>query len=227
MTDLNTYSSTIFFTHRIQLGVSFTDAKSEAIKTGDLSGETIHPALVHISYMWGSVLWQGLHSENYLDDERSLFKLAMDCLEDGSCRSPDPVESLQACYLLSIYCFTRQDLARGRQFHIDAAQVIADNQLHISDPHHPVQSPFDIEQMHAVCQLLLSDSTPVNPFKMESSLSRALVHELERVIVSRVILKFSLIIKYSVPFFADNMARLGCIHYANCYCDPIATGAGT
>lgn len=177
------HSSTVFFTHRHQLGVSFSDKKYAAIVDGDFSSLTVHPALVHISYMWGALLWQGIHSTNYFDDERSLFRLAINALQDSSCRPLDPVENLQARYLLSVYCVARNDLERGKRFHQEAAQVISENDLHIFDSYTSSPSTFDVEQMHAVCQLLLSDFIPINPFKMDSSLSTALVSELERFIV--------------------------------------------
>lgn len=165
------------------MGVSFSEDKIERIISGDLSSQAIHPALVYLSHMWGSVFWQKVDSI-CLDDEIGFFKLALESLEGNSCRPPEPIEAIQARYLLSIYCFIRGDLDRALQLHTGAGKVVADHQLHISHPDLSTDSRSNRERLQALCYLLFLSYNPLLPFKMEPELSAQMVQELEAIIVS-------------------------------------------
>lgn len=153
-----------------------------AISRGDLSGNVIHPSLVHLAQMWGCVFWQQHHTIS-VNDEMTQLRFALNCLIDTSRRQPSPMEMLQAYTLLFMYAYFRRDVIHGDYYLRCASKTARLNNLHIIVPSQAPISEIS-EECEAVCSLLFTLSTPYSPLKNTTRLYRRLSTELSILLVT-------------------------------------------
>lgn len=200
---MTSFSAEAFFRYQIYLGLFLSSSRRAAIRSNDLSGRCIHPLLVHVCHLWGTVFWQETSKVQCHDDEMAYFRLASNIIiasrRLGGSQNADPVAFLQAQNLLGMYCFFRMKLSAGVGFHQGSAQTVAEHGLHIMDTVE-YQSNFTMsEESQALCRLLLIDRLPHNPVKMDSMLVSMLIDELDMCLVSLTdISSLSLILPISV-----------------------------
>lgn len=178
------YSVAVFFDHGVQLRISYSPEKKRSIELGDLSGQVVHPVLVHLAHLWGCVFWQQSHSR-HVRDETIHLKLALDALDDQTRRAPNVVEALQAYTLLTGYAYFRRDTKSGHDYARCAAELVRLHNMHILDASLLPLTELT-EECQAVCWHLYFISTPFSPIPTTSDVSRRLNEELDALIVSRV-----------------------------------------
>jgi hypothetical protein len=153
-------------THRLQLGLCIPDDKVAAIRCGDLSGRIVHPVLVHVAQLWGNLLcWQNKQSPACLTLEGVHLSASLELLSDRASLSVDPVTSIRAHCLLSLYFFTKLEVHRGRTHLTEAGDVALRYNLHIVQPSaptsnmcaYPASFQYDDETTSALCQFLYLD----------------------------------------------------------------------
>ncbi|KAJ7837812.1 hypothetical protein B0H14DRAFT_1093341 [Mycena olivaceomarginata] len=112
---------TLFIYHRAQLGLSVPNTTLTAIQKGTPDA-TLHPGLLHACQLLGYMLARQLNQTNYFcrpgESEREAEQLkltfdAIDCTELVVC--PPPLAFVQTANLVSLYFFTKGDIARARE----------------------------------------------------------------------------------------------------------------
>lgn len=128
---MSRHSRSVFFAHGVQLGLNMPKHKLEALNQGDLSGNIIHPVIVHIAHLWGCIFLQNDRIIG-LDEEATHLQLVLESLAGPV--SPNLVTLLQAYCLIGIYFFFKRELYRGREFLLKASNIVLQYNLHITLP---------------------------------------------------------------------------------------------
>ena len=158
------YSRSVFLAHGMQLGVSMTSVKMDALIRGDITGAVVHPSIIHIAHLWGTALSGKYHVPAHVDEEIMHFGLVFEALDK---MPPNIVTLLQVYSLMGLYFLFKRDISRGREFLLKASNVVLQYNLHIRSPgkHRSgdcMASPLVVateidEEMNALCQLLYID----------------------------------------------------------------------
>ncbi|KAJ7611670.1 hypothetical protein FB45DRAFT_314084 [Roridomyces roridus] len=112
----------LFLQKRMQFGFTLPPAKINALMAGDLSGDDVHPALVHLCHLWGYMFdnYERNHSWAYAVgrncDEAAQMRLVLGALNGLEGTIPDPVTTLVAYTSLSLYYFHKGDVDQGQEF---------------------------------------------------------------------------------------------------------------
>ncbi|KAK7455758.1 hypothetical protein VKT23_010790 [Stygiomarasmius scandens] len=112
----------IFLNHNLQLGLSLTQIKVDALRAGDLSGQIIHPILVHISHLWGCLFSQpdritpSPEEEGYL---QSVLELLATMVADQ-----DILSYIQAYCLTAVYFYFKLQISTGRDLLLKAIDAV-------------------------------------------------------------------------------------------------------
>ncbi|KAJ7736032.1 hypothetical protein DFH07DRAFT_843177 [Mycena maculata] len=121
----------LFLSHRIQLGLSVTDARLEALAAGETGG-VVHPVLMHACQLMGYMLARHLQHNTWLrlpgqsDGEAEQTRLGMESLQQFAL-TPCPMQFLQTCTLFSLYFFNKGDIRRSREILIKANKMALDH----------------------------------------------------------------------------------------------------
>ncbi|KAF7323316.1 hypothetical protein HMN09_00112400 [Mycena chlorophos] len=111
-----------FLAKRLQFGFVLPEPKFAAILQGDLSGNTVHPVLVHVCHLWGAMLdycethqtWT--YATDSHGDEVQHMRLVLGGIAGMLGPPPDAATKLVAFLSLSLYFFHKQDFGRGQEY---------------------------------------------------------------------------------------------------------------
>ncbi|KAJ7503391.1 hypothetical protein B0H11DRAFT_1906435 [Mycena galericulata] len=126
-------SRQVFLRHRIQVGLSVSDAVLAAISSGSET-DLIHPILLHACQLTGLMLarhrqlstWLPLPGESEAEAEQRRLCLASIQLND---LVPCPVAFLQSSNLLAMYFVNKGDIIGSRQIFANANKIALDYNL--------------------------------------------------------------------------------------------------
>ncbi|TFY58485.1 hypothetical protein EVJ58_g6386 [Rhodofomes roseus] len=157
--ELSDYRAT-FLAHHCQLGVSLTDAKLQAIASGDISGTHIHPVLVYAAQVIGCCFWQLQHR---ITLNSAVETTQLKLVERAMIDTPPPIARLQVHCILAIYFLLKRQMREGREQLMKAAQVTLHNNLrfdtHMAEAFATLEHTIDDaqEQICALSQLMYLD----------------------------------------------------------------------
>ncbi|TFY67291.1 hypothetical protein EVJ58_g1734 [Rhodofomes roseus] len=123
--ELSDYRAT-FLAHNCQLGVSLTEAKLQAIASGDVSGTHVHPVLVYTAQVIGCCFWQ-LQYRITLNSAVETTQLEL--IKRAMLDAPPPIARLQVHCILAIYFLLKRQMPERREQLLKAAQVTLHNNL--------------------------------------------------------------------------------------------------
>ncbi|KIP05150.1 hypothetical protein PHLGIDRAFT_164927 [Phlebiopsis gigantea 11061_1 CR5-6] len=152
---------TLFLNHQIQLGFYLRDTKWQAVRSGDLSGRVIHPAVVYVAQLVGCFLWKLRHKTDVLvlseDIEIRNVLNAVEALP------PDPATLVMIYTVLGEYLLFKQQRELGRDYLVRASRVLAPQDLQLAAPSleglssHTEPDEDTKEYLSAMAQLLYID----------------------------------------------------------------------
>ncbi|KAK7455759.1 hypothetical protein VKT23_010791 [Stygiomarasmius scandens] len=200
----------VFLNHSLQLGLSLTSAKVEALQVGDLSGRIIHPVLVHISHLWGCIYAQPDRAPSPPLEEKQYLQAVLDLLPTLVDR--DLASCIQAHYLIAMYFYFKLQVFSGREFLLKAIGIIRRHDLHVYGMVESVGVSFldgtfsqnaipldalneDEETRNAILQLIFIDRATEMLLKLPSLLPQQLSDELKQLRN----LSTSSSMRYSIP----------------------------
>ncbi|THU99254.1 hypothetical protein K435DRAFT_795039 [Dendrothele bispora CBS 962.96] len=184
----------IFLKHNLQLGLSLTQAKVDALRVGDLSGQIIHPILVYISHLWGFLFSQvdrtspSPEETNYL---QPILKILPTMTSDK-----DVLPNIQAHCLTALYFYFKVQISTGRELLLKAIDIVQQQGLapHVADDGFNFGENFSRngipliavddadEKRNALLQLFYIDRVSEMRLKLPSLLPKQLSDEFHRVI---------------------------------------------
>ncbi|KAG7449352.1 uncharacterized protein BT62DRAFT_929321 [Guyanagaster necrorhizus] len=160
----------IFFSHRAQLGVCLSDEKLFAVSRGDLSNSVVHPVMVHVAQLWGSLVQEESSYFRMLTESMQLQSV-LDYLNDSREILP-PTTSLQAHGIISLYYFTKGDVFKGREYLLKSAHLLMRHDLHLVRSSHPTLSndtitiPATEDEIGAILQVFYMDKAAHVQFRV-------------------------------------------------------------
>ncbi|KAJ6483660.1 hypothetical protein DFH09DRAFT_1292022 [Mycena vulgaris] len=128
---------TLFLNHRVQMGLSVTDGLLQALANGAAPtgvGDCLHPVLLHACQLMGYMLARHLKRNTWLhlpgqsEREAEQTRLTLAALQDlrvAAC----PLAYLQTASLLTLYFFSKDDIARSRGILRKAGELVRDHHL--------------------------------------------------------------------------------------------------
>ncbi|TFK47316.1 hypothetical protein OE88DRAFT_1738612 [Heliocybe sulcata] len=159
----------IFLSHGLQLGCCISDTRAAALRFGEsstsavvTSSAAVPPVLIHIAQLWGSLLWQetnhkfGLAEE---DDQLAKVQVLLDIAPNDVC---DPVTTVLAHCLVSMYHFSKVNIVDGREHLARAALVVSENHLRLcldSSSIFSSNSLYSSQEINAILLQLLYQDT--------------------------------------------------------------------
>ncbi|KAJ7491112.1 hypothetical protein FB451DRAFT_1222084 [Mycena latifolia] len=112
----------LFLSKRMQFGFTLPVHKLTAVTNGDMSGNVVHPVLVHVCHLWGYMLdyYERNHTWTYAPDkngdEVAQMRLILGSLAGMLGPAPDPQTTLLTYLSVSLYFFHKADFSRGQEF---------------------------------------------------------------------------------------------------------------
>ncbi|KAJ7067275.1 hypothetical protein C8F01DRAFT_1018913 [Mycena amicta] len=125
----STIARTLVLEHRFHYGLNLPQSKVSAIANGDLSGQHVHPALVHAAELLGYVQRYQAHPDGWLSfnsqsaAEVELEVLVRDALDDP--QGIDPLTTLQIYMVLAVYYCQKEDICAGQECLVKASNLLA------------------------------------------------------------------------------------------------------
>ena len=154
------FSRSLFLNHQAQMGLYLRETKWQAVKDGDFSGRFVHPSMVHLSQLVGSLLWR-LHrkTEVLVVSESEELQSLLTALE-----YPPDASTLVSIYtILSWYFLWERRLEIGQEYLTKAMDIIILHNLQMSsqtiDPILALEEPDEDQKEHvtALCQRMYMD----------------------------------------------------------------------
>ncbi|KAJ7084786.1 hypothetical protein B0H15DRAFT_847580 [Mycena belliarum] len=148
----------LFLAKRLQFGFVLSAAKLSAITNGDLSGNIVHPVMVHVAHLWGYMFdyyerngtWTYAPDKN--GDEVAQMRLILGALAGMLGPAPDPVASLITYLSVALYFFHKADFSRGQEFLSVASNTAMTHDLDLAAlanvPHN--DGPKGLYSMHPI-----------------------------------------------------------------------------
>jgi hypothetical protein len=99
------------------------------VEAGDVSGRIVHPAIIHVSQLLGSLLWRTQQkTEVLVVSEDVELQSLLQALQN----TPDPATLVMIYTLVSWYFYYQRHLRSGAQYLGEAAKVVLSHNLEFS-----------------------------------------------------------------------------------------------
>ncbi|KAF5348057.1 hypothetical protein D9758_010005 [Tetrapyrgos nigripes] len=116
------YLRLTFLEHNLQLGITLTQDKVDALLVGDLSGQVVHPILVHISHLWGFAFTQ-VDRISLSSQEEYYLQTVLDMLSNLSA-DQDFLVYIQAHCQVAVYFYFKIKIDTGRKLLVKAIKAL-------------------------------------------------------------------------------------------------------
>ncbi|KAJ6606319.1 hypothetical protein DFH09DRAFT_1119816 [Mycena vulgaris] len=111
-----------FLARGLQYGFTLSADKLSALANGDLSGNVVHPVLVHVCHLWGykfdyyeqNRTWAYAPDKN--GNEVAQMRLILGALAGMLGPAPNPVTTTLTHLSVALYFFHKGDISRGQEF---------------------------------------------------------------------------------------------------------------
>jgi hypothetical protein len=122
------YSRSTFIEHRSQLGIYLPESKKQAILSGDISGDSVHPSLIPMAHLFGHLYQLRRHPEQnfpVLDDSEEMYiRATVASCSDMAPGDTSIVDFVRAHTLMAMYRLRLSNAGEGLRLLNNTKEIV-------------------------------------------------------------------------------------------------------